>query len=100
MGTFKEIRRSFISKENREQRSCYLPMDGRVSLTELIDYLKVTVPHLTLDDFQLNFATVTWVDNATDEEKAIDTARQLEAQRKHEEWERNMYNKLKEKYGD
>lgn len=68
-GSFKEVRRHVISATDDDHRSCYLGMDGRVALADLLAHLQEVAPGVSYEDLGINFGTVTWVDDATDEEK-------------------------------
>lgn len=98
-GSFGEIRRNIISKDDDDHRSCYMGMQGRLSLADLIDHLSVVAPGKSLDEIGINFATVKWVDDATDEEKRDRAERQRRADERHAQWERETYERLKVKFG-
>jgi len=87
--TFREVSRNMISRENDKRRSCYLAMEGRASIPELIAHLEQVAPGKPLDAFGINFATVSWVDDATDEEKRAAAEWRAQAdEREHKRVER------------
>jgi hypothetical protein len=98
-GKPREINWTWQSKDN-DLRNGYMAMDGRTSITELIEYLREVAPGVDLADFQINWATVVWSRPATAEELAQRRQAEERWEARHEEWERKTYARLVEKYGD
>jgi hypothetical protein len=98
-GEFEDIRRHGIGKGKEHLRACYMGMRGRVTLQELIDHLAIVAPEHALSEFKVNFATVTWEDQATEEELQVQRENDRKNRERHERWEREYYERLKEKYG-
>lgn len=97
-GSFKEIRRNIISEADDDHRSCYMGMDGRVTVADLIDHLQAVAPGKGLDEIGINFATVRWVDDATPEEKQARADWRAANAERREKWERETYERLKAKF--
>jgi hypothetical protein len=97
-GSFRAIRRSFITKDNDDQRACYMAVDGRVSIPDLIAHLEAVAPGTPIEAFGLNFATVAWVDEATEDERRDRAAWRAEWAERHEQWERETYERLRLKF--
>ena len=98
MSRFEEVRRRLSSKGEGDHSSCYLSANGKVSLAELIIHLREVAPGKTPEEININFATVTWVDAPTAEEKAARAAA-IEAHAvRHARWERETYERLKAKF--
>lgn len=81
---FREVHRNLASKDDSDHRNCYLAIDGRATLPELISHLEHVAPGKPLDAFSINFATVTWVDDATDEEKRQFEAWRIQAKKREQ----------------
>ena len=97
-GEFGEVRWTWASKDN-DLRTGYLPMDGRISITDLIARMAELAPGVDIADINVNWATVTWQRPATSEELE---ERRLACKRhdeRHEEWEKATLVRLAEKYG-
>ena len=95
---FFEPQRRIISQNNDDQRSNYLGMKGRISVASLLAHMATIAPHVKPEEMMLNFATVKWIDAATDEERA----ERLEWRRRNDErreaWERETWERLSAKY--
>jgi hypothetical protein len=79
-------------------RNGYMAVDGRVTIAELIEHMRQVAPGVSLDEINVNWATVVWSRPGTDEE--IADRRQAEAlwEARHEKWERETLARLTEKY--
>lgn len=98
-GAFKEVRRHWQSSKEDSQISCYLGMQGRITLAALLVHLAEVVPDGTPDDqIGLNFATVTWVDEPTAAERDDRARRNASHDERHAKWERDTYERLKAKF--
>ena len=89
---------AWARKEDDSPRQIYVAMSGRVSISDLLAYIATVDPNVSPDDLLLNFATVTWQREATDEERAERAAWQRESDAKHEKWERETVVRLAAKY--
>lgn len=97
-GTFKEVRRSWMSSDDDAQISCYMAMEGRVSVAALLDHLREVAPGRTAEEIGINFATVTWIDTPTGAEAQARVQRQALHDERHAHWERETYERLKAKF--
>lgn len=97
--TFHPIQRLWVSKDDDTMRSCYLRVDGRVSLGDLCTYLD-SVIHESVDptSLMLNFSTIRWEEPATDQERAERAEQIRRSDARREAWERETYLRLKEKF--
>lgn len=99
MNTIGPVRRTWGGNTDDDPTSCYLPMSGRVTLGELIDYLHANHPEVkNTRVVELNFATATWQEPPTAEEMAKRQAWWESKAQKQEDWERRTYERLKAKY--
>jgi hypothetical protein len=98
-GRLKPIHYSWTSNRVDARRTAYLPMEGRMSLAELVEHLAELAPGVPPEDIGVNWATVTWERDATPEERAEREARATEHRRRTEEWERAKLVELTAKYG-
>ena len=97
-GTFREVQRNWSTKDS-DIRSCYLGMEGRITLQNLVDHLtKVCHESVDIGNVLLNFATVKWEEPASEEERAERVQQHKAWERRHEQWERETLAKLKAKY--
>lgn len=72
-----------------------------MSLTDLKKRLAVEAPHLSDDDFWLSRGVfITWKTPETDNEYRERQERATAQQERHNNWERTMYDKLREKYSE
>lgn len=95
---FHEVQRSIISRDNEDERKCYMGMHGRVSVASLLAHLATIEPDLKPEQMMLNFATVTWTSPATEEERAARAEQRRRADERTEAWERETLVRLKKKY--
>lgn len=78
---------------------CYASMEGRVTLGELIQYFSSFVRTADFPlEVALNFATAVWDDQPTQDELDQRAARIARSNQRHEEWERETYQRLKAKF--
>lgn len=98
MGEFREVRWTWQSNDN-DLRNGYLAVDGRVSIAELIYHMEQVAPGLTIEDMEINWATVVWSRPATGEELEQRRLAQAQWEARHERWERETLARLTEKYG-
>lgn len=92
-----EVRRQRSSRESAVEL-CYMGMDGRLSVADLIGHLAQVAPGVPLEEVGINFGTVTWVDDATDEEKRQRAAWRAESAARRAKWERETYERLKAQF--
>jgi hypothetical protein len=97
-GSFREINRNIISESDDDHRSCFMGMDGRVTLAALIDHLREVAPGKGLDEIGINFGTVRWVDAATDAEKRTRAEWREKSAAQKAKWERETYERLRLKF--
>lgn len=98
MGEFDHHRRTWQTAEENSNIRCFLGMRGRVTLHELIDHFAEHYPHVDPYDLELNAATVTWEEPPTEEDLALRAARQQAHDERHARWERETYERLKDKF--
>ncbi len=97
-GKPREIRWTWQSSDN-DLRVGYLAVDGRMSITELIEHMATVASGVDPADIYVNWSTVTWTRPANAEELAQRQAAIDSHNRRHEEWERKTLARLLEKYG-
>lgn len=90
-------RRYWKTKEYNTMQ-CYLAMKGRVPLGELLDHFAEKYPHVNPRTVELNYATATWDEPPTDEDRENLAAKQACHAERHEKWERETYQRLKTKF--
>lgn len=95
---FHEVRRSWLTSKNVDECRNYLGMHGRISVASLLSHMATIAPHVTPDQMLLNFATVTWTDASTPEERDERIARKEAAQARTDAWERETYERLHAKF--
>lgn len=78
----------------------YAGIKGTISVTELIAHVRKTLPDISPDDIEVNFATIRVVRPATDEEIQERECWKKRQEERHEKWERETYERLREKYAD
>lgn len=98
MGEPREIRWTWESNDN-DLRVGYMAVDGRMTIDELIEHMRVVAPGVDPADIRVNWATVTWTRPATVEELAQRKQAHDRWEARHEEWERKTLARLTEKYG-
>lgn len=98
MGEFRNPRWGWESKDTAV-RSGYMAVDGRVSLAELVAHMHQIAPYASLDDIQVNFATVKWTRPGTADEVAEREEQHRRWQERLEKWERETLARLTQKYG-
>ncbi|MCW2165387.1 hypothetical protein B0I12_002542 [Microbacterium hydrothermale] len=74
-------------------------MKHRIPLSELIDYVQEHARDVPLSEIMLNWATVSWQDEATPEEIAVWQDKEKRKAEARERWERETLAKLTAKYG-
>jgi hypothetical protein len=89
--------RSWVSKDSNRRR-VYSGMMGRLSLAELRTFLDEQASSVPDDQVMLNYATVVWETDPTDEELAQREQQKRRQAERQAEWERSMYEKLKAKF--
>jgi hypothetical protein len=98
-GELSEPRYAWQSNDS-DVRVGYLSVKGRITVSELIHELAKLAPDATLHDINTNFATVSWTRPATAEEIEQRKAQRAASDARREKWERENYERLREKYGD
>jgi hypothetical protein len=97
MGEMEQVRWTWQSRDN-DLRTGYMTVKGRVSIAELIEHMKTVATDASLEDIQVNFATVTWTRQATAEELVVRDEMNERHRQRHEAWERRTLATLMEKY--
>jgi len=97
--TIRESRRCWKDK-NYATMTCYMGMEGRVPLGELIAHLAEHHPHIDPLAVELNYATAKWDDLPTTSDRIKLEASQRRQAERQEEWERETYERLKVKYAN
>jgi hypothetical protein len=115
---FREPNRSWVSHDDDSPMRNYMGMSGRISVASLLAHMATIAPRVRPEEMMLNWATVVWEDESTDEEQAKrrewvqrQAKRrewvQRQAERREwvqrqaertEEWERKTYARLSEKF--
>lgn len=90
--------RSWKTKDDDSQMRCYLGMEGRVTVRELISHFEEKYPHVDPMHLELNYATVAWDEPPTDDDIAKREANIVWRNERQEAWETSMYAKLKAKF--
>jgi hypothetical protein len=90
--------RSWESKADDSQVSCFLHMQHRITVRELLDHFAEHYPHVDMDSVQINYATAKWMEQPTEEELEERAAGRARWEEHHEAWERRTLAELKEKY--
>jgi hypothetical protein len=96
-GQIKDATRSFVSDDSPRMRN-YSGMLGRISLAELKVYLAEHAPDTPDDEVMLNWATVSWEDDATPDELAKRVEWRRRRAERLEAWERETLARLLTKY--
>jgi hypothetical protein len=90
--------RSWKTADDDSGMRCYLGMQGRVTLRELLEHFAEEYPHVDPMTLALNFATVVWDEPATPEDIAQREAFRAKQADRQERWERDTYARLKAKF--
>lgn len=77
---------------------CYLGMEGRVTIGDLVQHFTENYPHVDPMALRLNFATVKWEEPPTPEDEEKRRQQRVEHARRKEHWERETYDRLKAKF--
>lgn len=99
MGELRKIRWTWQSRDN-DLRVAYMAVDGRISIADLIDRMTELAPGVDMADVHINWATVVWTRPATADELTCREEANRRDNERHEQWERQTYDRLKKKYGD
>lgn len=94
----KKPRRSWKSSADDSPMHCYLGMHHRITMPELVAYFAEHYPHVDPNTLQMNFITVVWDEPATEEERTRRTEHHAAHDARHAKWERDTYERLKEKF--
>lgn len=97
---FHEVRRNMVSRKLPGIRSNYLGMSGRVSMATLLAHLATVAPDVKPEQFMVNFATIRWIEEATEEEIQEEVDGAVAYALRREKWEREQLRTLMEKYPD
>lgn len=95
---FKPLMRAWKTADEDSLMRCYLAMDGRVTIRDLVEHFAENHPAVDPMALRLNFATVTWDEPPTPEDLADRAERNARHDERHARWERQMYEKLKAKF--
>lgn len=90
--------RAWATKERDSHMSCYLGMNGRVSLGELISHFEQHYPHVDPMSVRLNYATAQWLEPPTIDDLNRRNANERWAAERLEKWEQETYKRLKAKF--
>jgi hypothetical protein len=100
--TFGQLRRepsrSWKTGDDNSDMRCYLGMEGRVTLREILDHFAEKYPHVDTMDLQFNFATVVWDEPPTPDDIADRQRRRADHAARTERWERETLERLTAKY--
>ena len=89
----------WTSRKNSDEITVYETVSGRPSVADLLAHLQEVAPHAPLDEIGINYATVKWTRPATPEEQAKRAEQERKHDERHEQWEKETYERLKAKYG-
>lgn len=99
IGEFRrEPSRSWKTGDDDAQMRCYLGMQGRITLRDLLDHFAEKYPHVDTMDLQFNFATVVWDEPPTPDDVALRQKHRADQAARTEAWERKTYDRLRAKY--
>lgn len=98
MGKLRDLRWTWQSGDT-DVRVGYVAVDGRITIAELIVRMQELAPDVSLEDIEVNFATVTWTRPANAEELVARRASVDRQRARHEKWERETLARLTKKYG-
>lgn len=90
--------RSWKTDDDHSEMTCYLDMEGRVTLSDLLDHFAENYPHVNTMDLQFNFATVVWDEPATPDDLSRRQEYRAKRAARTEHWERETLSRLKAKY--
>lgn len=93
----REVRWTWESKDG-DTRVGHVSIDGLISIADLISHIQEVTPGASLDEIQVNFATVKWVRQATADELAERDEWNERQRVRQERWERETLQRLTEKY--
>lgn len=74
-------------------------MNGRVTVADLLEHLREAAPDAPVDDVHIN-GSINWRQPPSEEQTAKLVEHQCKSDERHEKWERDMWEKLKAKYGE
>lgn len=97
---FHPIIRTWVTADDDTKRSCYLQMEGRVSLTDLLRHLD-SVIHPSVDNtdnIYVNFGTIRWEEPSTEQERAERAEQRRNSAARKAAWEKKTYAELKAKF--
>lgn len=95
---YENPQRSWQSKDDDSQMRCYLGMEGRVTLGELVAHFAEKYPHVDPMSLELNYATAVWSEPPTADDVAKREANRAWTADRQARWEADMYAKLKAKF--
>lgn len=90
--------RAWATADEDSPMVCYLGMEGRVTIGELIEHFAEKYPHVDPMALRLNCATVKWEEAPTPEDIASREKNRAWQAARQERWERDAYARLKEKF--
>lgn len=90
--------RAWETREPDSQMRCYLGMEGRITVAELISHFAEHYPHVDPMTLQLNYATVAWTEPPTVDDIVLRERDRAWKVKRQDRWERAMYAKLKTKF--
>jgi len=93
-----EPSRIWATKADDSWMSCYLGMQHRITLRELVDHFAEHYPHVDPLTLSLNFTTVKWSEPPTEADLAARAANRARNAERHEAWQRKAYAELKAKF--
>ena len=98
MSVDEEARRCWQSSDDDSQMRCYLGMQGRITLAELIEHFAEKYPHVDPMRLNLNYVTATWEEPPTADDLAKREAWRVQKAQRQARWEEEMYARLKAKF--
>jgi hypothetical protein len=90
--------RSWQSKDDDSQMRCYLGMEGRVTLGELVRHFAERYPHVDPMSLELNYSTAAWSEPPTADEIANREKNRAWHAERLASWERETYDRLRAKF--
>lgn len=95
---FEQYTWSWATKD-RDSINVYSRVNGSRSVAEMLAWLHEAAPGTPLESVRVN-GTIIYPRLPTEDEVSKDQEWERKRAERHEEWERTMWEKLKEKYGD
>lgn len=101
VGEFRRApKRTWKSSEDHSGMTCYLGMEGRVTVRQLLDHFAENYPHVDVMGVELNWVTAVWDEPPTPEDILKREHMWAQQRERTERWERETLARLKAKYDE